>query len=155
MKHLISRRTGRGFAIITVIVLVVVLAALGVAIAVISTSGQVASSIDLQGARAYQAARAGVEWGSYQVWNSNPTSRISATCPIPSTVSFTPTAPTLASFTVTVSCLKTADPSGFGGPAIFTITSVACNMPSGSQCPPTNPNAGSLNYVERRITVTL
>ena len=147
-------RNQAGFAIISAIVLVVVLAALGVAIATISSTEQVGSAMDVQGFRAYQAARSGIEWGAYQVWNLNLSGRSGAHCPA-SPWSFSPTAPTLSAFIVTVHCTPTPDPSNFGGPTVFTIQSTACNMPSGGACPGANSSIGGLNYVERSITVTL
>ena len=158
MKTLYQRKHETGFAIISAIVLIVVVAALGVAMVTISSSAQVGSAIDLQGARAYQAARSGIEWGSYQVWNSNKTTRNSASCPSLSSVSFTQaSAPTLSAFTVTVTCTAKADPANAGGPTLFTITSIACNMPNSAtgNCPGAASSIGSLNYVERLVTVTL
>jgi MSHA biogenesis protein MshP len=139
----------RGFTIVSAIFILVVLAALAAFAMVISTTQQIGSALDLQGARAYQAARAGIEWGTWQVWNSSPASRSLANCASASS-SFTPTAPTLSAFKVTVTCNKATDPNG--GPTVFSITAVACNQPAGGVCP---GNAGGQNYVERRITVTI
>ncbi|MBI3140792.1 MAG: agglutinin biogenesis protein MshP [Rhodocyclales bacterium] len=148
----------RGFTMVTALFLLVVMAALGAFIAVVSTGQQMGSAMDLQGARAYQAARAGIEWGTFQVWSLNATRDVGV-CPAnPTTFTFPAAATTLADFTVTVACTATADPGGFGGPTTYTITAVACNLPSGGQCPvaPGDPsNAGSANYIERRMTVTI
>ncbi len=56
----------QGFALATAIFLLVVLAALGAAMLTFSSAQHVGSAMDVQGARAYQAARAGIEWGAYQ-----------------------------------------------------------------------------------------
>jgi Tfp pilus assembly protein PilX len=61
------RAGSRGFAIVSAIFILVVLAALGAFIVNVSTNQQIGSTLDLQGVRAYQAARAGIEWGIYQV----------------------------------------------------------------------------------------
>src|SRR5512135_2438392 len=58
-----------GFTIVTALFLLVVLAALGAFMVSIATTQHVESALDLQGARGYQAARAGIEWGAYQVLN--------------------------------------------------------------------------------------
>ena len=58
--------SSRGFAIVSAIFLIVVLAALGVGIVVFSKAQQASSAYDVQGSRAYQAARAGIEWALYQ-----------------------------------------------------------------------------------------
>ena len=57
----------QGFAIVTAIFILVVLAALGAFIVSISTNQQIGTALDIQGVRAYQAAKSGVEWGIYQV----------------------------------------------------------------------------------------
>ena len=54
-----------GFAIPTAIFLIVALAALGGFIVTVSTQQQIGSALDVTGARVYQAARAGTEWGLY------------------------------------------------------------------------------------------
>ncbi len=150
----------RGFAILSAIFILVVLAALGAFILSISSQQQIGSALDVQGVRAYQAARAGIEWGLYQVQSTvaynfsygtpivavgsaNPNSRA---CPA-SPTSFVPSATTLAGFTVTVTCTATVD--GSGGPTVYAITATACND---ATCPNTT-NPGNL-YIERRLSVT-
>lgn len=132
----------RGFAILTAIFILVVLAMLGAFIASISSSQQIGSALDVQGARAYQAARAGIEWGAYRQLRDG-------SCA--AAANFAPAAATLAGFTVTVTCAATADANG--GPTVFTVTSTACNQPdAGGACPNTT-TAGGL-YIERRLTAT-
>jgi len=160
-----SRSLGKrslGFSLVAAIFLLTILAALGAFIVTVSTSQQLGSALDVQGARAYQAARAGIEWGVYQVQSTpaynfsygtpavavgsaNPNSRA---CPA-SPAAFVPTAPTLAGFTVVVVC--SANPDGFGGPTVYQITSTACNQPVGGAC--SNSAPGS-NYVERQLQVS-
>jgi MSHA biogenesis protein MshP len=153
----------RGFAIVSAIFILVVLAALGAFIVNISTSQQIGSALDVQGVRAYQAARAGIEWGMYRVLqdanfgantpdqNTNQLSLSSgcqSTLPgSPTTTPITLTATTLSSFSVTVSCFATHDGTN-KGPWVYSIQSTACSQ---SPCPNTSP--GNL-YVERRLTVT-
>ena len=154
----------QGFAIVTAIFILVVLAALGAFIVSISTNQQIGTALDIQGVRAYQAAKSGVEWGNYQieatpaynfsygtpavaVGNANPNTRA---CPA-SPASFAPAAPTLAGFTVTVTCVVTVD--GNNGPTVFRVVSTACNQPAAGACPNNAPT--SPDYVERRIEVTL
>ena len=52
---------------VSAIFILVVLAALGAFIVNVSTTQQITTAQDTQGARAYQAARTGIEWGLYQV----------------------------------------------------------------------------------------
>lgn len=155
----------RGFAIVTAIFILVVLAALGAFIVSVSTSQQVGSALDIQGVRAYQAARSGVEWGIYQI-EATPAYNFSygtpavavgsvtqtaRACPA-SPASFVPAASTLAAFTVTVTCTATIDANN--GPTVFHLLSTACNQPAAGTCPNIAPAAGA-DYIERRIEVTL
>jgi len=65
MKRQRFRRSG--FALPSAIFLLVILAALAAFMVNIATTQHITSAQDVQGARAYHAARAGVEWGLYQV----------------------------------------------------------------------------------------
>lgn len=156
----------RGFALVSAIFILVVLAALGAFILSVSSSQQIGSALDVQGARAYQTARAGIEWGVYQVQSTaaysfgyTSTNSNLRHCPgggTSSTNSFVPAATTLSAFVVTVTCTETTD-GPTGGPTIYSIDSTACNQPrSGwtattTACPNTAP--GNL-YIERRLTVS-
>lgn len=131
----------QGFAIVSAIFILVVLATLGAFILNISSGQQIGSALDVQGVRAYQAARAGIEWGLYRQLQAG--SCAAAT-------NFVPPAATLSGFTVSVACVATADASG--GPTVYTLTSTACSQPNGGVCPNT-VNPGSF-YIERRLTVT-
>jgi len=156
LLHTLRQKTERGFAVISAIFILVVLAALGAFIMSISTNQQIGSALDVQGVRAYQAARSGVEWGLFQV-NSTPAYNFGYTstnpntraCPV-SPTSFTAAATTLSGFTITVTCVATAGTNG--GPTTFQVLSVACNQPSGGTCP--NVASPGSNYVERRLDVT-
>ncbi|MBI3523374.1 MAG: agglutinin biogenesis protein MshP [Betaproteobacteria bacterium] len=159
-----NRRRVAGFSIVAAIFLLVILAALGAFILNVSTNQQIGSALDVQGARAYQAARAGIEWGVYQVQatpaynfgnaSTNPNTRA---CPAGST-SFSLTAATLSGFTVTVTCVRTPVDDApannpLNSPAVYTLTATACNQPSAGACPNTT-NPSNL-YVERRLEVAL
>jgi MSHA biogenesis protein MshP len=134
-------KRARGFAIVSAILIVVVLAALGAFIVNISSGQQIGSALDVQGVRAYQAARAGIEWGLYN-------QKIAGACA--AATNFVPPSATLSGFTVSVTCVATADANG--GPTIYTLTSTACSRPNGGVCPNTI-DPGSF-YIERRLTVT-
>lgn len=132
-----------GFSLLTAIFLLVVLAGLGAAMVAVSTSQQTGSALDMQGARAYQAARAGVEWGLFQKLRSN-------SCVSTGTTFALPAASTLAAFTVTVTCTETATP-GLTGTSGFQIVACACNEPvAGTGCPNASPG---IDYVQRVISV--
>ena len=158
-----TRERPHGFAIVSAIFILVVLAALGAFIINISSSQQIGSALDVQGARAYQAARAGIEWGLFQaqatpaynfsygtpaVAVGNAPSNLRA-CP-PSPSSFQPVGASFVGMTVTVVCTATVDASG--GPTVYAMTSTACSPASSGSCP--NTTAPGALYVERRLAVT-
>ena len=91
------RQRSAGFALVAAIFLLVVLAALGAFIVTISTSQQMGSALDVQGERAYQAARSGIEWGVYQVTRNH----ASCSPAVTNSFGFPASATSLAGFTVT------------------------------------------------------
>lgn len=163
----------RGFAIVSAIFILVVLAALGAFVVSVSTTQQVGSALDVQGVRAYQAARAGLERGLYlvlrdsQFANNTATqtanqltaaSSCTSTNPAaPTVASFQPTATTLSTFVITVTCYAMHDNVNMG-PWVYRIEATACNQPvtgwgaATVACPNTS-NPGTL-YVERRLDVS-
>lgn len=139
-----------GFAIVTAIFLLVVLAALGAFIVTVSTTQHVGAALDIQGVRAYHAARAGVEWGIYRIRVDGvgcASAPASTTLPA---LTFPASATTLQGFAVTVVCSTYID--GGGGSSVTQLSAVACNFPgAGSVCP---GNPAVLGYVERRIDIS-
>jgi MSHA biogenesis protein MshP len=134
----------RGFSLISAIFLLVVLAALGAAMANLSVMQHTGVAMDVQEARAYQAARAGVEWGLYNSLIDN-----AGGCPTNPT-SFVPAAPTLAGFTVTVRCISTTNANTTPQITVRQLTSTACDQPVGGHCP---AGGGAADHV-KRIQVT-
>lgn len=138
----------RGFSIVTAIFLVVVLALLGVFI--VSVTGLQVSSQqqDVRGARAYQAARAGIEWAAWQVLDPN-NALNPATCGMPPSCPASPAvlpalAGSLAAYSVTVTCASTATTEGNREIRVFRITSTA-----------TAGAAGTAAFVNRQLEATL
>ena len=142
-----NRSCQHGFTMVTAIFILVVMVALAAAITMISTSQHKGSAMDIQGAKAYQAARAGIEWGVFQQ------NRNSSCVSAPGTT-FTLTPATLSDFTITVTCETFTDASG--GPTVHRITATACNRPgTGSTCPNTDTGGPGANYIERRLQVSI
>ena len=107
-----------GFALVTAIFILVVLAGLGAAMVSISTTQHTTVALDIQSARAQQAARAGIEWGAYQVLV------VANVCPAsPTTISFSGTP--LASFNTTVTCVATGHAEGQNTVTLYRFTSTA------------------------------
>jgi MSHA biogenesis protein MshP len=146
-------RRSAGVGLVTAIFLLVVLAALGVAMVTLFTSQQASSALDEQGARAYQAARAGIEWGLFQ--NAHKTFCPTVPNPNPAKVSTSITMPSgtsLSRFTVTVTCERRYGADGDDPLARYFLTAVACNVPAGGNCPnPTN----NPDYVARTVEVEI
>ena len=63
----LGRVRQRGFSLILALFLLVSLAAMGAYLLTISTLQEESSAADELGARAYQAARSGVDWGLYEL----------------------------------------------------------------------------------------
>jgi len=131
----------RGFSLISAIFLLVVIAALGAFAVTLSTTQQQNSVADVLGVRAYQAARAGIEWAAYGVAQTAPGTKWTGCVP---TTTLTGLGGTLAAFTVTVTCTTpTSYVDGSSTIWIYNVTSVANTAP------------GSPGYVERDISVKL
>jgi MSHA biogenesis protein MshP len=152
-----------GFSVVAAIFLLVVLATLAVIIASVTGIQQASSQLDILGARAYQAARAGVEWGAHRVLDPNnalnngqPDCAQNAGLPFMSSCPVSPQnlpalAGSLAPFTVTVTCTLSADTTeGNRNVRVFTITATACNQPGSCPAVP-----ASNEYVDRQIQATL
>lgn len=94
-----------GFSLVSAIFLLVVVAALGAFSVTLSTNQQQSEALDVLGARAYQAARSGIEWGAFQIVQSQVSPAFVTACQAGATAaSFVPAATTLSKFNVTVSC---------------------------------------------------
>lgn len=140
----IKRQAGVG--LVTAIFLVVVISGLAAALVTIFTSQQASSGLDLQGTRAYQAARAGIEWGLFRQTRA-------ASC-VASTNFALPANTSLSGFTVTVTCTTVAGPAGDTTLNRTIIRATACNQPDGNGvCGVTLGN--NLDYVQRVVEVQL
>jgi len=122
----------RGFAIVAAIFLLVVLAALGTFMLTFFNTQQLTSAQDIQGSRAYWAARAGIEWAL---------GKIKATSVWP----ICPSSFSVDGFTVTVTCEREAY---LEGPASKTIYRIASTAKAGG-------SVGGPGYIERNLTATI
>ena len=122
-----------GFSLITAIFLLVVVAALVVYMTNIRVVQQTTLVYGVQGARATQAARSGIEWGIYQ-------SIVNGSCA--GSTSFSD--PAFSGFNIEVQCGQTTHTEGTTPIDTFQLTAIAS---SGAY--------GSLDYVQRRIQATV
>ena len=130
----------RGFTLVSAIFLLVVLASLGAYMVTLSGVQQVTTSQSVQAARAYFAAKAGLEWGIH--WAIAPGADAGdptlGQCAL-STGSFTLTGAGFEGVSVTVTCTRTIY-NGNDLYHIFNLTSTA-----------TNGSAGTPDYLERKL----
>lgn len=123
----------RGFGIIAALMVTLLIGGLAVMLARMTATQAVSYALDDRGVRAYWAARAGLEWGSYQ-------RAINNSCAASTVVLMPVTATSLTEFQVTVTCTGS-------GPYLLTATACApaaeCGAPSSS------------TYVVRVVTRTM
>lgn len=133
-------KQARGFALIMAVFLIVTLAALGGYLLTVSNVQVEAGIMDEQGARAYQAARAGLEWGAYQVLRNS-------SC-VAGPTGFA-LAGNLSGFRAEVACTAFGTETEAGtSVSTFRITSTGCNAASCSAAP-------GATYVERQLQLTV
>ena len=119
-----------GLSIISAIFMLVLLAALAAFMLTFSMSSNVTQAQDIQGSRAYWAARSGLEWGAYRVLQDNACAS---------------TTLTLSGLTVAVTCtLSGPYPEGGSNVNIYRITATA-----------NQGTLGSVGYVERQLEATV
>jgi MSHA biogenesis protein MshP len=132
-----------------------VLALLGVAITVVNSLQQRSSALDVGAARAYQAARAGLEWGAFQAIQASPRGAacVQEVAPPACPASNIAMTGDLAGFTTTITCSQTLAQDGACYYTFYRLTANACNSPVAGAC----PNAATTNatYVERQLMATV
>lgn len=150
----LRRDNQAGFALPSAIFLIVVLAALGAIVVTVAGLQHTSSARDVIGTKAYQAARAGIEWGAYKVLQQG-AALGAGVCPASTPIPM-PAGTDLTGLTVNVTCALTNADEGSrtaasGNPLEFyVITATACNQPT---CPnTTNPGPA---YVERQLQATI
>ena len=151
MTHAPTRpRSWQGFTMMSMLFILVALAALGVALASLSQRQQLGSAGELAAAKAYQAALAGLEWGSFQILpgSSQPACFGGKSLQLPDQ---------LADFTVTITCTRTPTSGtltdGSQTPVFYSLVATACNRPASGACP--NAATTEPTYTERQLSRTL
>jgi len=143
------RSRSAGFTLVAVLFILVVLAALGTALARIAQRSQLGSAAELESARALQSARAGAEWAAFQVLR-NPAPPAAAPACF-ATTSFSVAG--LTAYTVTVNCTRTTAVDGATSLVFYQLVANACNAPSSGACPATGTPPAT--YVERQLAWTV
>ncbi|MDO8705839.1 MAG: hypothetical protein Q7J84_12925 [Sulfuricaulis sp.] len=125
----------RGFALVAAVFIVVVLALLGIMMVTIGGMQRSTVSAAVQGARAYHAARSGIEWGAFRAV-------VASSCVASTTIPLSVAG--LNGFTITVGCTSTPHRERGNDYNVYVITSTA-----------TSGTFGDADYVSRRIQVTV
>jgi MSHA biogenesis protein MshP len=128
----------RGFSIVSAIFLLVVLAFLGTAMVTFSVNQQQTAALDVAGERAYQAARAGIEWGAFQALQNG-------VCA--ANTNLAPLAGTLSGFSVTVTCAATAASEVSAATGIVTVYDLTSTASQGTP--------GQPDRVERQVQASI
>lgn len=150
----------RGFGAVAAIVVLVILAALAAAIVSVGSSQQLTSAQDVLSARAWQAARAGNEWGLYLTRNNMDWAGAGSSCNT-GTRTATLNLTAVTGFNVTVTCEsqlynegEEENPPGTvvtRTVRIYEITAVACPA---AACPSAvGATVAAPGYVERTRVV--
>ncbi|KAF3998982.1 hypothetical protein HAV38_03235 [Glaciimonas immobilis] len=137
----------RGFALVSAIFLLVVLTVLGAFMLTLSTVQHATANQDLQGSRALQGARAGIEWGIYQAMipesTNMPTGGSPYVCPAgPSSISSL--GGSLIGFNVQVQCTMATYTEGDHQIGVYHFTSTSSSGTS-----------GTAQYVERKMSASM
>jgi len=133
-----TSRVQHGFAAIAAIFLVVILAALGGFMITFSNTQQLSSAQDLQGSRAYWAARAGLGFGVAKVIAD------STACQSAGPTAMTGAPAGVEGFTLTVTCRRASYVDGVNTILVYRFESRAS---AGS--------SGNANYVERSVSASV
>jgi MSHA biogenesis protein MshP len=141
------RVESEGFVLPSAIFLLVILAGLAAFLVTISTTQNVTSVQDVQGARAYHAARAGIEWGLYQVLDPGNATVVAPAAPTwPNMPTCSSATLAIEGFSVVLSCTSN-DYSEAGlnwRIRVFRLVSTA-----------SQGVVGTATYVEREVEVTV
>jgi len=129
-----NRKLQRGISLVPALFLLIVLAALGVVAVRLSAVQSQTVVLAMQSARAFSAARAGIDWSAYQAL-------VNGSC---ANATITLTEAGLNGFTVDTSCSVTSHSEGPQTVSVYTIESFAR---SGAY--------GTPDYVSRRIRSTI
>lgn len=142
----ILHKTQQGFSLVTAIFLLVVLSALGAMMMTFFTAQQQSSALDALGSRAYQAARAGIEWAALGVSQTAP-GALWGGCVTGANIPANQLGSVLAPFAVNVSCASASHAEGATTIYVYDITSTATGVNGAVR--------GNADYVERVIKVKM
>lgn len=142
----------RGASIVLALFLLVTLSALGAFLLTIYSVQQQTTTQDELAQRAYQAARAGIEWGGYQLLRQ-PSGAFTAACnggTETQTITFSTASGNLSGFTARVTCISFGtETEGSATVRSYRLTARGCNDPNCAA-----PTLGPF-YVERELQAAM
>lgn len=147
-----------GFGAIGALAILVVLAGFAAAIVAVGSSQQLTLAQDILSARAWQAARAGSEWGMYKALKGQDWGAASTLCDTGNRSSTLNLKADTGGFSVTVSCESWLYDEGETAPGttrqvrIYRILAVACPAET---CPASDATVAGPGYVERSRVATV
>jgi MSHA biogenesis protein MshP len=140
----------QGFGLMLAIFLLVTVAAVAAYLMTVSSGQLEAVTQDEQGARAYQAARTGIDWGAYQVL-------IKSACPATTTIPLPQAGLAGITFYAEVKCSTVGTETEAGtNITVYKIVSKGCNRTAGCVDLTVDPNIDpGPTYVERELALNL
>jgi MSHA biogenesis protein MshP len=135
-----------GFAAIAAIFLVVVLAALGGFMLTFSNTEHITSAQDVQGSRAYWAARAGLEWGLSRVLSDPTLCTAAATTALVPTVATPVVLAAVDGFALSIQCARNSYTEASSSLVIYHLT-VDAHLAGAA--------VGSVGYIERSVSASV
>ncbi len=138
-----------GFALLSAIAILVLLSVLGAYLARIAALSQIGATQDILGSRAYHAARAGLEWGLYQVLDPTDATVVAPgsgswpnlpACPAATTLN-------LEGFSVAVACTAYGPYYESGSTRSSRLYAITATATSGT--------VGRAGYTERQLSATV
>ncbi len=134
--------SNQGFSLVTALFLIVVLAVLAGYMINLRGVQQFTVVMSVQGARALQAARAGLEYGAFRALNAG-------SCNASETIVFGAAEPALEPFSVALTCIQSSHTEDTTTINFYELTATATNGNYGSGI---NANP---DYVSRRLRTTV
>ena len=139
------RSRSAGFMLMMAIFMIVTMAAIALYLLTVSTAQVHATTQDEQGARALQAAKAGIEWGAYRLLHDS-------SCAGQNLVY----GPALTGFRAEVTCTPVGtETDGTTNLNVYLIAVTACNNGVANCTPRSISPPGSPAYVERQLQLSI
>ena len=151
----------RGVSIISAIFMLLLFAALAAYMVSLSSTANITSAQDVQGARAYHAAQAGLEWGLLQVLDPSNASVVAPAAPAWPNMPVCPSDTTMSiqGFSVIVRCARfPAGAVGASGPPVYpeaAATRAVIVYQLTATASTVGAAVGTIGYIEREVSTSV